>query len=135
MPSNRDHSEHTLKELEESASDLHYWMDKLSEQYGYNHRLFRHDSNYPPEWAVETYGLELACTIMEDHVKLDEYDERLLKTLKYVLLDDKKKGVDRTKIITGSVIDTDGEVVTVECNYDGIEEGDIIGFVKNKYVE
>ena len=67
---------------------------------------------------------------MEDHVKLDEYDERLLETLKYVLLDDKKKGVDLTRIITGFVIDNDGELVSVECNYDGIQEGDIIGFVR-----
>jgi hypothetical protein len=29
MPSNREHSEHTLKILGEAASDLHSWMDEL----------------------------------------------------------------------------------------------------------
>jgi len=46
-------------------------MDEPSRREGSSHRLYRHDPDHPPKWAVKKYGFELAQKIMQNHVELD----------------------------------------------------------------
>ena len=71
MPGNEEHSNDTLKRLGVRASDLHEWMDEPSKLYGSSHRMYRHDPDCPPEWALMKYGLELSQKIMRAHIELD----------------------------------------------------------------
>ena len=74
MPGNLDHSQHSLKTLGVEASDVHGWMDRPWMSLGPDHRFLRHDPSEPPEWAVKRYGADTTRRIMEDHIRLDDFN-------------------------------------------------------------
>jgi hypothetical protein len=73
MPPNRIHGIFTSLRYGVSGKDLHTWIDRPSEIFGKEHRIYRHDySMWIPQKFVNRYGLKLARAIVRSHIWLDK---------------------------------------------------------------
>lgn len=79
MPLNRSHCLSTLLNFGVEAKKYHKWIDNIEDKNRSYHEAykkvkyrFRHNFENIPDFAIKLYGIDLARSIVDDHIGLDE---------------------------------------------------------------